>query len=81
MRQLIVLLYVWQVLHPMEIKYVLLKGHGTNHGFSFTPIFPLLSTIPNLPHSFSVHLMNCYFPDFWYSHVTEKRTSEGRNAI
>ena len=55
------LLYVWQVLHPMEIKYVLLKGHGTNHGFSFTPIFPLLSTIPNLYHSFSVHLMNCYF--------------------
>ena len=42
---------------------------------------PLLSTIPNLLHAFSVHLMNCYFPDFWYSHVTEKRTSEGRNAI
>lgn len=26
-------------------------------------------------------MMNCYFPDFWYSHVIEKRTSEGRNAI
>ena len=47
----------------------------------FYPNIPLLSTIPNLHHSFSVHLMNCYFPDFWYSHVTEKRTSEGRNAI
>ena len=44
-------------------------------------IFPLMSTIPNPHHSFLVHLMNCYFPDFWYSHVTEKRTSEGRNAI
>ena len=29
---------------------------------------------------FSVHLMNCYFPNLWYSHVTEKRTSEGRIA-
>ena len=47
----------------------------------FYPNFPLLSTIPNLLHAFSVHLMNCYFLDFWYSHVTEKRTSEGRNAI
>ena len=37
-------------------------------------IFLLMSTIPNPHHSFSVHLMNCYFPDFWYSHVTEKRT-------
>ena len=46
-----------------------------------SPDFPILSTIPNLLHAFSVHLMNCYFPDFWYSHVTEKRTSEGRNAI
>ena len=44
-------------------------------------IFPLMSTIPNPHRSFLVHLMNCYFPDFWYSHVTEKRTSEGRNAI
>ena len=35
---------------------------------------PLLSTILNLLHAFSVHIMNCYFPDFWYSHVTEKRT-------
>ena len=43
--------------------------------------FSLSSTIPNLLHAFSIHLMNCYFPDFWYSHVTEKRTSEGRNAI
>ena len=43
--------------------------------------FPILSTIPNLLHAFSVHLMNCYFTDFWYSHVTEKKTSEGRNAI
>ena len=43
--------------------------------------YPLLSTITNLLHAFSVHLMNCYFPDFWYSRVTEKRTSEGRNAI
>ena len=41
-------------------------------------IFPLMSTIPNPHHSFLVHLMNCYFPDFWYSHVTEKRISEGR---
>ena len=41
----------------------------------------LLSTIPNSHHSFSVHLVNCYFPDFGYSHVTEKRTLEGRNAI
>ena len=38
----------------------------------FTPIFPLLSIIPNLLHAFSVHLMNCYFPDFWYSHTPEK---------
>ena len=37
-----------------------------------------MSTIPSISHSFSVHLMNCYFPNFWYSHVTEKRTSEGR---
>ena len=43
--------------------------------------YPLLSTIPSLPHAFSVYLMNRYFPDFWYSHVTEKKTSEGRNAI
>lgn len=48
-------------------------------GFSFT-YFPILSTIPNLHPSFSVHLMNCYFPNLWYSHVTEKRTSEGRIA-
>ena len=47
----------------------------------FYPDIPILSTIPNLLHAFSVHLLNCYFPDFWYSHVTEKRTSEGRNAI
>ena len=45
----------------------------------FYPNFPILSTIPNLLHAFSVHLLNCYFPDFWYSHVTEKRTSEERN--
>ena len=43
--------------------------------------YPLLSTIPSIPHAFSVYLMNRYFPDFWYSHVTEKKTSEGRNAI
>ena len=47
----------------------------------FYPNIPILSTIPNLLLAFSVHLMNCYFSDFWYSHVTEKRTSEGRNAI
>ena len=47
----------------------------------FYPFPSHMSTIPNLHHSFSVHLMNCYFPGFWYSHVTEKRTSEGRNAI
>ena len=52
-----------------------------SHDFSFLLIFPILSTIPNLLHAFSVHLMNRYFPDFWYSHVTEKKTSEGRNAI
>ena len=40
----------------------------------FCRIFSLLSTIPNFLHVFSVHLMNCYFSDFWYSHVTEKRT-------
>ena len=40
--------------------------------------YPLLSTISNLLHAFSVYLMNCYFPDFWYSQVTEKRTSEGK---
>ena len=40
----------------------------------FFPKIPLLSTIPNLPHSFSVHLMNCYFQNFWYSRVTEKNT-------
>ena len=45
-----------------------------SHDFSFLLIFPILSTIPNLLHTFSVHLMNCYFSDFWYSHVTEKRT-------
>ena len=27
------LLYVWQVLHPMEIKYILLKGHGRAMAF------------------------------------------------
>ena len=43
------------------------------------PHFFHVSTIPNLLHAFSVHLMNCYFHDFWYSHVTEKRTSEERN--
>ncbi len=37
-------------------------------------LIPLLSTIPNFPHSFSVHLMNCYFANFWYSRVTEKNT-------
>ena len=61
------------------------QSHGKEiilcHGFSFSLKFPLLSTIPNLLPTFSVHLMNCYFHDFWYSHVTEKRTSEGRNAI
>ena len=57
-----------------EIKYILLKSHGTNHGFSFAPIFPILSTIPNLLCAFSVHLMNCYFPIFWYSHEIEKNT-------
>ena len=45
------------------------------HGFSFSN-FPyyLLSQIPPL---FSVHLMNCYFPDFWYSHVTERELQKG----
>ena len=52
-----------------------------SHDFSFLLIFPILSTIPNLLLAFSVHLMNRYFPDFWYSHVTEKKTSEERNAI
>lgn len=36
--------------------------------------YSLMSTIPNLLHVFSVHLLNCYFPNFWYSHVTEKNT-------
>ena len=27
------LLYVWQVLHQMEIKYILLKGHGRAMAF------------------------------------------------
>ena len=40
----------------------------------FCSDIPILSTIPNLIHVFSAHLMNCYFPDFWYSHATEKRT-------
>ena len=42
------LLYVWQALHPMEIKCILLKGHGTSHGFSFAPIslYCLLSQSP-----------------------------------
>ena len=42
------LLYVWQALHPMEIKCILLKGHGTSHGFSFTP-FPYIFYYPQSP--------------------------------
>lgn len=42
--------------------------------FPLSPIFPLLSTIPNLIHVFSVHLMDCYFPDFWYYHTAEKQS-------
>ena len=53
------------------------QSHGKEiilcHGFSFSLKFPLLSTIPNPLTAFSVHLMNYYFPDFWYSHATEKR--------
>ena len=35
--------------------------------------FPHIVNYPQSPPG-TVHLMNCYFPDFWYSHVTEKRT-------
>ena len=38
----------------------------------FYPDFPILSTIPNLLHVFSVHLMNCFFSDFWSYHIAEK---------
>ena len=27
--------------------------------------------MPSISHSFSVHLLNCYFPNFWYSNVSE----------
>ena len=30
-----------------------------------------MPTMPSISHSFSVHLLNCYFPNFWYSNVSE----------
>ena len=48
MRQLIALLYVWQVLHPMEIKYVFLKGHGSQ---AMAFLLPQYSPIVNYPQS------------------------------
>ena len=46
-------------------------GESCSAGFYFYSDIPILSTIPNLLHVFSVYLMNCYFSDFWYRHVTE----------
>ena len=32
------------------------------------------SAIPNLLHAFLVHLMNCYFPNFWHYQTSEKQS-------
>ena len=52
MRQLIVLLYVWQVLHPMEIKYVLLKGHGSQAMTFLLLRYPHIVNYPQSPPLF-----------------------------
>ena len=33
---------------------------------------PHIGNYPHSPHSFSVHLLNCYFPDFPACHIAEK---------
>ena len=38
----------------------------------FYPNIPILATIPTHPTLFSVHLLNCYFPDFSACHIAEK---------
>ena len=44
-------------------------------------IFPLMSTIPNPHHSFLVHLMNCYFPNLWYSHATGGSQGDNKKPL
>ena len=36
------------------------------------PRHPHIGNYPHSPHSFSVHLLNCYFPDFPACHIAEK---------
>lgn len=36
------------------------------------PQHPHIGNYPHSPHSFSVHLLNCYFPDFPACHIAEK---------
>ena len=36
--------------------------------------YPYIVYYPNLLYAFSVHLLNCYFPDFWYYHTLKKQS-------
>ena len=53
------LLYVWQVLHPMEIKYILLKGHGRAMAF-------LLFQYPRKPRGQGKWLFRCPLGFLYY---------------